>query len=121
MKGDDVRLCRFGEGRLGLVEGSNVRDVTQALDAVPSYRYPLPSYDVLIANLNKVAERVRALASTVLVVSLEALKLLRPVVNPCKIIAARVNYQKLLDEVKGDAALHQNTQALTITIQKAGL
>jgi 2-keto-4-pentenoate hydratase/2-oxohepta-3-ene-1,7-dioic acid hydratase in catechol pathway len=116
-----VRLCRFGEGRLGLVEGSSVGDVTQALDALPSHRYPLPSYDVLIANLDKVAERVRALASTAPAVRLEELKLLSPVANPGKIIAAPVNYQKHLDEVKGDAALHQNTQAHTITIQKAGL
>jgi 2-keto-4-pentenoate hydratase/2-oxohepta-3-ene-1,7-dioic acid hydratase in catechol pathway len=32
-----------------------------------------------------------------------------------------VNYQKHLDEVKGDEQLHQNNQAHTITIQKAGL
>ena len=40
-------LCRFGEGRLGLVEGAIVRDVTAALDVLPAYRYPLPSHDVL--------------------------------------------------------------------------
>jgi hypothetical protein len=33
-----MRLCRFGDSRLGLVEGSNVRDVTAALDVLPSYR-----------------------------------------------------------------------------------
>ncbi|HTT60930.1 MAG TPA: fumarylacetoacetate hydrolase family protein [Bryobacteraceae bacterium] len=116
-----MRLCRFSEGRLGLVEGSNVRDVTQALDALPSYRYPLPSQDVLIANLDKVSERVRALAPTAPLVCLDKLKLLSPVANPGKIVAAPVNYQKHLDEVKVDAALHQNTQTHTITIQKAGL
>jgi len=30
-----MRFCRFGEGRIGLVEGSGVRDVTEALDALP--------------------------------------------------------------------------------------
>ncbi len=40
-------FCRFGEGRLGLVQGAMVRDVTSALDALPAYRYPLPSHDVL--------------------------------------------------------------------------
>ena len=46
-------LCRFDEGRVGLVEGAFVRDVTAALDSLPSYRYPLPSYDVLIMPSDK--------------------------------------------------------------------
>ena len=50
-----MRLCRFGEARLGLVEGPNVRDVTAALEVLPSYRHPLPRVDVLIANLKYVA------------------------------------------------------------------
>jgi 2-keto-4-pentenoate hydratase/2-oxohepta-3-ene-1,7-dioic acid hydratase in catechol pathway len=116
-----VRLCRFGENRLGLVDGSNVRDVTAALDVLPSYRYPFPTHDVVIANLEKVAERARAIASAAPIVTLENLKLLSPVANPGKIVAAPVNYQKHLDEVKGDAQLHHNTQSHTISIQKAGL
>ncbi|HLH30910.1 MAG TPA: FAA hydrolase family protein, partial [Terriglobia bacterium] len=57
-----MKFCRFGDGQLGLVEGSNVRDVTAALDVLPNYRYPFPGYDLLIANLDKVAERARSLA-----------------------------------------------------------
>jgi 2-keto-4-pentenoate hydratase/2-oxohepta-3-ene-1,7-dioic acid hydratase in catechol pathway len=106
---------------LGLVEGAIVRDVTLALDLLPSYRYPLPSHDVLIANLDQVVDRVAKISRTALELPLDGLKLLSPVANPGKIIAAPVNYQKHLDEVKGDAQLHQNTQAHTITIQKAGL
>jgi 2-keto-4-pentenoate hydratase/2-oxohepta-3-ene-1,7-dioic acid hydratase in catechol pathway len=111
-------LCRFGEDRLGLVEGASVRDVTSALDALPAYRYPLPSHDVLIANLDQVIEAIPAQSPKL---PLAGLKLLSPVANPGKIIAAPVNYQKHLDEVKGDVQLHQNTQTHTITIQKAGL
>lgn len=116
-----MRLCRFGSGRLGMVEGTNVRDVTAALEVLPSYRYPLPAYDVLIANLDAILTRVKAIASSAPAVPLEGLKLLSPVANPGKIVAAPVNYQKHIDEVKGDAQLHQNTPAHTITIQKAGL
>ena len=50
-----MRFCRFGDNRLGLVEGPNVRDVSAALDVLPAYRHPLPTYDVLIANLDRVA------------------------------------------------------------------
>ena len=55
-----MRLCRFGEGRLGLVEGGSVRDVTAALDVLPPARYPFPRHDVLVANLDAVCARVRA-------------------------------------------------------------
>jgi 2-keto-4-pentenoate hydratase/2-oxohepta-3-ene-1,7-dioic acid hydratase in catechol pathway len=111
-------LCRFGEGRLGLVEGDLVRDVTSALDVLPSYQYPLPTHDVLIANLDKIMEAIPAHSPQF---PFSDVRLLSPVANPGKIIAAPVNYQKHLDEVKGDVQLHQNTQTHTITIQKAGL
>jgi 2-keto-4-pentenoate hydratase/2-oxohepta-3-ene-1,7-dioic acid hydratase in catechol pathway len=47
--------------------------------------------------------------------------LLSPVANPGKIVAAPVNYQKHLDEVRGDAALHHNTAGHTLTIHNAGM
>ena len=116
-----MRFCRFGEGRLGVVEGSGVRDVTAALDVLPSYRHPLPAYDVLIANLDQVAERVRALAPQSPSLPLDSLKLLSPVANPGKIVAAPVNYKKHLEEVKGNVALHNNNPALMQSINTIGL
>ena len=96
-----MRLCRFGDGRLGVVEGSTVRDVTAALEVLPCcYKYPLPNYDILIAHLDKVAERARTLAPEAASVPLENLKLLSPVANPGKIVAAPVNYKKHAQEVR---------------------
>jgi 2-keto-4-pentenoate hydratase/2-oxohepta-3-ene-1,7-dioic acid hydratase in catechol pathway len=116
-----MRFCRFGEGRLGLVEGSGVRDVTAALDVLPSYRYPQPAYDVLVANLDRVAKRARSLAGTKPLLPLDGLKLLSPVANPGKIVAAPVNYKKHADEVKNNVALHNNNPALLQSIQTIGL
>jgi 2-keto-4-pentenoate hydratase/2-oxohepta-3-ene-1,7-dioic acid hydratase in catechol pathway len=116
-----MRFCRFGEGRLGLVEGSSVRDVTAALDVLPSYRHPLPAYDVLIANLDQVAQRARTLAPQSPSLPLDSLKLLSPVANPGKIVAAPVNYKKHLEEVKGNVALHNNNPALMQSINTIGL
>ncbi|HEY3837545.1 MAG TPA: fumarylacetoacetate hydrolase family protein [Bryobacteraceae bacterium] len=116
-----MMLCRFGEGRLGLVEGQNVRDVTAALDVLPAYHYPLPNHDPLIANLDQIKARVRSIANQSPLFPIAGLTLLSPVANPGKIIAAPVNYQKHLDEVKDDPALHQNRQSHTITIHQAGL
>ena len=116
-----MRLCRFGDDRLGLVEGAQVRDVTAALEVLPQSRYPLPRYDLLVAHLPEVAARVRAIAPTAPSLPLADVRLLSPVANPGKLIAAPVNYQKHLDEVRGDAQLHQNNVAHTITIQSAGV
>jgi 2-keto-4-pentenoate hydratase/2-oxohepta-3-ene-1,7-dioic acid hydratase in catechol pathway len=116
-----MRLCRFGDGRLGLVEESHVRDVTAALSVLPSHQYPYPQYDVLIANLDRVTDRIRVIATDSPAIPAAGLKLLSPVANPSKIIGAPVNYQKHLEEVRGDAQLHQNNQTHTAVIHKTGL
>jgi len=116
-----MRLCRFDDNRLGLVEGSSVRDVTPALDILPAAQYPFPRHDAFIAHLEAVQARVRGLAPSAPVLPLAGLKLLSPVANPGKIVAAPVNYQKHLDEVRGDAALHNNTPGHTLTIHNAGV
>jgi 2-keto-4-pentenoate hydratase/2-oxohepta-3-ene-1,7-dioic acid hydratase in catechol pathway len=116
-----MRLCRFDENRLGVVEGEVVRDVTAALDVLPQVRYPLPTHDPLIANLPQVLARARAMAPGAPALSLAERRLLSPVANPGKIIAAPVNYQTHLDEVRADSNLHHNTAGHTVTIQTAGL
>ena len=116
-----MKLCRFGKNRLGVVEGETVRDVTGALDVLPAPRYPFPTHDVLIANLGKVVARVGEMLPGAPAVPLASVTLLSPVANPGKIIAAPVNYQKHLDEVKGDSQIHAGNPAHTVTIQNAGL
>jgi 2-keto-4-pentenoate hydratase/2-oxohepta-3-ene-1,7-dioic acid hydratase in catechol pathway len=117
-----MRFCRFGDGRLGLVEGSTVRDVTAALETLPCcYQYPLPTYDVLIANLDSVAARAREIAPQAAPLPLAGLKLLSPVANPGKIIAAPVNYKKHAQEVRDNPALHNNNPALLQSINTIGL
>ena len=114
-----MRLARYGDNRLGLVDGDSLRDVTAALDVLPSLRYPVPAGDLLIANLDAVLDRARSLASPAPAVPLADVVLRSPVANPGKIVAAPVNYQNHLDEVRGDADLHHNNTITTI--HKAGL
>jgi 2-keto-4-pentenoate hydratase/2-oxohepta-3-ene-1,7-dioic acid hydratase in catechol pathway len=116
-----MRFCRFNDDRLGIVEGASIRDVTAALDVLPSHRYPLPGYDLLVAHLDEVRARVDVVRNQAPIVPLGSVKLLSPVANPGKIIAAPVNYQKHLDEVKSDSQIHANNPAHTITIQQAGV
>jgi len=93
-----MRLCRFGENRLGVVESDQVRDVTAALDELPAYRYPLPPGDMLIANLDKVSARARTLAKDAVPAPLDRQQILSPVANPSKIIGAPMNYRTGQDE-----------------------
>jgi 2-keto-4-pentenoate hydratase/2-oxohepta-3-ene-1,7-dioic acid hydratase in catechol pathway len=116
-----MRLCRFDENRLGLVEGETVRDVTAALEVIPQQRYPLPKHDPFIAHLPQVLARAKIIASGAPVLPLAGRRLLSPVASPGKIVAAPVNYQTHLDEVRADKDLHHNTAAHTVTIHSAGL
>src|SRR5262249_15609593 len=116
-----MKLCRYNDGRLGLVDGDCVRDVTAALDVLPLYRYPLPPFDPLIANLHAVVDRVGDVAAAAAAIPLPQVTLLSPVANPGKIVCAPVNYQKHLDEVRDDASLHHNVSMTMAPIQTAGL
>ena len=116
-----MRFCRFGEDRLGLVESSQVRDVTAALDVLPSYRYPLPTGDQFISNLGRVVDRVQAIAADSPSVALDRVTLLSPVANPSKIIGAPLNYQKHIDEAKADPGIHHDNPAHLAPIQKTGV
>lgn len=113
-----MRLARFDDNRLGLVESQNgrevVRDVTAALDVLPAVRYPVPPGDLLIANLDSVLDRARSLVASAPLIPLADVVLRSPVANPGKIVAAPVNYEKHLTEVRGDADLHHDKPIASI-------
>lgn len=114
-----MKICRFGDNRLGLVEGSQVFDVTPALDLLAPRRYPFPAHDELIANLPAIRGRIGELKPAAPALPLDQVKLLSPVANPGKIVAAPVNYQKHLKEVLGDPEIHHDNQISRI--ERAGL
>ena len=116
-----MRLCRFDDNRLGIVDGESVRDVTSAFDVLPQVRYPLPKHDPLIAHLPQVLARARSLATITAPLPVAERTFLSPVASPGKLVAAPVNYYAHLDEVRADKALHQNNPAHTVTIHTAGL
>jgi len=116
-----MRVCRFDDNRLGIVDGESLRDVTSALDVLPQVRYPLPRHDPLIAHLPQVLTRARSLATSTAPLPVAERMFLSPVASPGKLVAAPVNYHAHLDEVRADKALHQNNPAHTVTIHTAGL
>jgi len=116
-----MRLCRFDDDRLGVVDSSTVRDVTAALDVLPTRPYPFPAHDMFVEHLDAVASRVRALAPAARVLAIGDVTLLSPVANPGKIVAAPVNYEKHRSEAGKDPGLHGNNPGHLFTIQSAGL
>ncbi len=109
-----MRLARYDDDRLGVVEGERVLDVSAVLERLPALRWPLPLGDVLIARLEDLRPEIARLAADAPAKPLAEVRLLSPVANPSKIIAAPVNYQKHLDEARADAAIHHGAELKTI-------
>jgi len=114
-----MKLCRFNDNRLGLVEGNEIKDVTAALDVLPAARYPFPTTDLLITHLPEIQKAALAAAKGAKSIALSEAKLLSPVANPGKLVAAPVNYKKHLDEARTDPQIHHQNQVAEI--QRVGL
>ena len=100
-----MRICRFNGGRLGLVRGDQVIDVTPVLDLIPAQRYPLPQKDLLIEALPRLRAAIEAEAGKGAVHALSSVRFDSPVANPGKIIGAPINYKAHVEESKADAGI----------------
>jgi 2-keto-4-pentenoate hydratase/2-oxohepta-3-ene-1,7-dioic acid hydratase in catechol pathway len=109
-----MKLCRFDDDRLGLVEGDAVLDVTEALAAIPPQKWPYRHGDALIAHLPAVLERAKALAPRAARRRVDQVTLRAPVANPSKIVNAPINYQAHIDEAKKDQGIAHGREIKTI-------
>jgi 2-keto-4-pentenoate hydratase/2-oxohepta-3-ene-1,7-dioic acid hydratase in catechol pathway len=109
-----TKLCRFNDNRLGVIEADEVIDVTLALDLLPEVRWPLPQTDLLILHLAQVLPKALELTRRATRVPLTAVKLLSPVANPPKVIAAPVNYLRHQAEALADGGVNFEKDVKTI-------
>jgi 2-keto-4-pentenoate hydratase/2-oxohepta-3-ene-1,7-dioic acid hydratase in catechol pathway len=109
-----MRFCRFNDNRLGVVRDELVHDVTAVLDGLPALRWPTPPGDHFFNHFDALRPQMQARADQVPGTSIESVKLLSPVANPGKIVAAPVNYALHLDESRADTAINFGTQVKTI-------
>ncbi len=118
-----MKICRFDDNRLGLVENDgadySIRDVSAVLARLPAVTYPFPRHDALIAHLAELRPEIERAAKPAKAVPVEKVKLLSPLANPGKIIAAPVNYKKHLEEALADKGIHHGN--LVQEIHKAGM
>ncbi len=109
-----MRFCRFNDNRLGVVRDNLVHDVTAVLDGLPALRWPTPPGDHFFNHFETLRPQMQALADATPGVPVSSVRLLSPVGNPGKIVAAPVNYQLHLDESRADTAINFGTQVKTI-------
>ncbi len=108
-----MKICRFNDNRMGVVEGDTVLDITAALEVIPAMRYPAPLGDQFIANFPAVVERIHGLKAAAPRVALAGVKLLSPVGNPTKIINAPINYLKHITESNADPGIKHGRSNIT--------
>ena len=87
------------------VTDEGIHDVTQAaLRELPHWTYPMPVFDPFIANLPRLRQALEQQSRQSAPKPVDGIRLLSPVANPGKIIAAPVNYKKHLEEVLAQKA-----------------
>jgi 2-keto-4-pentenoate hydratase/2-oxohepta-3-ene-1,7-dioic acid hydratase in catechol pathway len=105
-----MKLCRYDNNRLGIVQGDEVLDVTQALSVIPEQRWPIAQGDPLIVNLRRVLAAAKKLMPKAKKKPLAKVKLLSPVANPSKIIGAPINYSDhIAESIKDPGIAHGRT------------
>lgn len=109
-----MKFCRFDDNRLGVVRGDLVHDVTPVLAALPALAWHLPPSDHFFHHFAALRPQMEALAATVPGRPAASVRVLAPVANPGKIVAAPVNYQLHLDESRADAGINFGSQIKTI-------
>jgi 2-keto-4-pentenoate hydratase/2-oxohepta-3-ene-1,7-dioic acid hydratase in catechol pathway len=114
-----MKICRYDENRIGLVTDEGIRDVTAVAAELGTFNYPLPAFDPLMARLAELKGRLADAAKEAKPLPAQGVKLLSPVANPGKIIAAPVNYTRHLEEALADKGIHHGN--LVNEIHKAGM
>ena len=107
-----MKLCRFDDNQLGMVREDRIVNVTRILDELPPLRWPAPHGDHLVRHLDTIRKAIETAEGDFPTVPLEGVKLLSPVANPSKVIAAPLNYTKHLEEAAADEEIHQKTHTM---------
>ena len=94
-----MRICRFDNDRLGVVQGDMVHDVSAAQDEIRAgARYDMKG-DAVIAALPAWRARLEKMAAAAPGKPISQVRLLTPVARPSKVMAAPTNYRKHIEEM----------------------
>jgi 2-keto-4-pentenoate hydratase/2-oxohepta-3-ene-1,7-dioic acid hydratase in catechol pathway len=102
-----MKLCRFNGDLLGLVDGDQVLNVSEALEALPPVRWPVPLGDPLVRHLDRLLPAVEKVRGTAERLPLAQVQLGSPLSNPSKVMAAPANYRLHVELDTKDAGVDQ--------------
>ncbi|AKC69140.1 fumarylacetoacetate hydrolase family protein [Pandoraea oxalativorans] len=97
-----MRICRFNNDRLGLVQDDEVLDITAAIECLPAQRWPVSYCDPVIEHLDQIRKLAIELAPNAKRFALSDVVLNSPVSIASKLPAAPVNYLKHMAEAQSD-------------------
>lgn len=109
-----MKLVRFDENRLGVLEGDTLRDISPVLAALPTQKWPAPHGDALIAHLPELMPLIEKAVPNAPTVTLASVEVLSPVARPSKVIAAPVNYMLHLQEARETSEINYGMPVKTI-------
>jgi 2,4-didehydro-3-deoxy-L-rhamnonate hydrolase len=102
-----MKICRFGDNRLGIVRNDRVYDVTPLFEELGKPGWPYPPYDWIVGNFAQVQPRIESFLGQAVGQALSTVTLRAPVANPGKIIGAPINYRDHIAESNADQQIHQ--------------
>ena len=108
-----MRLCRFDDNRVGIVQGDAIADVSAIAERLPALRWPVPHGDLLISHLPELRPELESLAKRAPRLPLAGRRFLSPVANPAKIIGIGRAYKGHVEEAARDAGLHHGVKVAT--------
>ncbi len=99
-----MKICRFGNDRLGVVIGDAVHDVSAAQDAIRAAAPYDMKGDAVVAALPEWRARIEEMAKASPAIPLSQVKLLPPVARWTKTMAAPTNYRDHIAEMEANRA-----------------
>lgn len=101
-----MRIALYDDGKLGLVQGGTVHDVSAALAVLPEDDKPWLAArgDLLIGHLDRLQPAIAAALPGAPTKAVAEAKFLSPVQRPSKIIGVPVNYHDHVAEAESDVA-----------------
>jgi len=93
-----MKICRFNDTRLGLVDSGRVYDVTSVLENLAPLRWPLPFGDPLIAQLDQLRPALEQAKLTAAGVPAGEVRFQSVISSASKILAAPANYRKHVEQ-----------------------
>ncbi len=101
-----MKICRYDDNRFGVVRDDVVYDITDVVEAeLPTYRYPLPIGDQLVANLEAMRPKLEQAADNADGKPISEVAFRSPVANPTKIIGVPQNYEEHAQETLVDTEI----------------